>query len=248
MPKCTAASVVKYLCDSVFPNNGCPKTIISDNGVQFTSNLFEQMCKAKGIEHHTTPRNHPQANPVEATNKTIKTAIKSHIFNDNDHSKWELSLNKVLYDINSTPHTSTNKSPHYLHFGRELVAHGNEYSNLIDINTDDNSGKIDIVLEEASNKMNESYDQRREKYNRTAKKRHFQDNAVVYIPRLKLSNKADKYAQKLAPAKVQCVIRKKVGNDVYEVVGMNGKFLGKIHADDISVHTMESVLGHSLKH
>lgn len=92
--------------------------------------------------------------------------------------------------------------------------------------------------------MNESYDQRREKYNRTAKKRQFADNAVVYIPRLKLSNKADKYAQKLAPAKVQCVIRKKVGNDVYEVVGMNGKFL----ADDISVHTMESVLSHSLKH
>lgn len=96
--------------------------------------------------------------------------------------------------------------------------------------------------------MNESYDQRREKYNRTAKKRQFADNAVVYIPRLKLSNKADKYAQKLAPAKVQCVIRKKVGNDVYEVVAMNGKFLGKIHADDISVHTMESVLSHSLKH
>lgn len=147
-------------------------------------------------------------------------------------------MTKIIYDINSTPHTSTDKSPHYLHFGRELVAHGNEYSNIIDANGNEDDDKRDVVLEEASNRMNESYDKRRVKYNRTAKQRHFKDNAVVYVPRLKLSNKAEKYAQKLAPAKVQCVIRKKIGSDVYEVVGMNGKYLGKIHADDISLHAM----------
>lgn len=53
MSKCTAASVVKYLCESVFPNNGCPKTIISDNGVQFKLRVLNTIL-LREITHRPT--------------------------------------------------------------------------------------------------------------------------------------------------------------------------------------------------
>lgn len=242
MAKASANAVVNFLKDTVFASNGCPEIIISDNGVQFTSQLFKELCKSRGIEHHRTPRNHPKANPVESTNKTIKTAIKSYLVNDKNHASWENNLQKIIRDLNATPHTSTGSTPQYLHFGRELVAHANEYKHLVDINPERelDEDKKALAEEDASHKMSEAYEKRRTRYNRTAKKRTFKENTVVYIPRMKLSNKAEKYAQKLAPAKVQCVIKKKVGSDIYEVVGMNGKDLGRIHSDDICIHAIES--------
>lgn len=240
MAKATTTNVIKFLRETVFTTNGCPKVIITDNGVQFRSHLFAEMCKSRGITQHTTPRYHPKANPVESTNKVIKTAIKSHIYNQKDHSGWEGCLSKVLYDINSSTHSQTGRTPHYLHFGRELIAHANEYDHIIDVNNEeeDKAERRELIIEQASNNLHEKYDDRRVKYNRKAKKRNFKENQVVYIPRVKLSNKGEKYAQKLAPNKVQCIIKKKIGSDTYEIIGMNGKDLGKVHADDICVHTI----------
>lgn len=241
MRNCTTTAVVSYLENWVYTTNGCPRQIISDNGVQFTSKHFENMCKTRGIKHQTTPRYHPKANPVESTNKTIKNAIKTYLANETQHSGWEDHFNTVIYHLNSTPHTATGRTPQYLHFGRELVNHANEYKQLKDINPpkEDDVDRKALIGHETADKIETTYENRRAKLNRTAKKRQFTENMVIYVPRMKLSNKAGKYAQKLAPAKIQGVITRQLGNDTYEVRGMNGKMIGKVHADDITIHAIE---------
>lgn len=241
MRDCTTTAVTKFLEKTVFTANGCPQTIISDNGVQFTSKHFQEMCSKRKIVHHTTPRNHPKANPVESSNKTIKVAVRSYLANETSQTNWENEIDKIIFNINSTPHTSTGKSPNFLHLGRELVRHSNEYENIVDVNPNEDSHDEDkkaIITEEASSKMTQSYENRRTKYNRKAKQRQFKENTLVYVPNMKLSNKAQQYNRKLAPTKIQGYVKRRIGNDTYEIVGLDGKLIGKIHADDICMHAV----------
>lgn len=231
----TTQSVTDFLVESVFPNNGCPRIILSDNGTQFTSSIFSNMCNRMGIKHWRTPKYHPQANPVEATNKSIKYAMRTYLTKSENHSGWSCHLSKIIADINSTPHTTTNRSPQYIHFGRELVKHASEYDTLVSANPS-RENDIDyqqLVNEEVRDRATDRYDTRREKSIRATKARVFKEGAIVRVPLLKLSNKATKYNQKLAPKSVQVRVTKRVGTDVYLISDLKGKDLDKVHSSDI---------------
>lgn len=89
------SGTIKFLEEKVFRTNGCPKKIISDNGVQFKSKLFTDMIKKYGIVHQFTPKNHPQANPVESTNKSIKNALRAGLIDSKNHAGWDGILTDV---------------------------------------------------------------------------------------------------------------------------------------------------------
>lgn len=236
----TAEAVVKFLREVVFPNNGCPNIIISDNGSQFASKQFASLCQKFGIKHQRTPRYHPKANPVESTNKTIKTAIRARLLGEKNHAGWDKYLPIVVREINSTPHTATGCTPQYLHFGRELVNHANEYKMLLNANPERSldPDRKQLMADEARDASHEVYENRRSKFNRTAKKRNFKVGDVIYIPNMKLSDKSKKYNQKLAEKRVQARIHRKIADDIYEVTDFNQKILGEVHSDDINVYSI----------
>jgi len=80
--KATARAVSQAFYEEIGARFGCPKTVLSDNGTQFTGQLFKQLLEELGIAHRFTPPYTPQANPVERTNKTLKTMIAQFCEND----------------------------------------------------------------------------------------------------------------------------------------------------------------------
>lgn len=59
---------------------GIPKTIISDNGLQFDSKKFREFCVELGTQNHYSSPGHPHANgQTEITNCTLLKLINARL-------------------------------------------------------------------------------------------------------------------------------------------------------------------------
>ena len=67
-----APVLTKKLEEEVFYRWGYPRVIISDNGPQFLSQIWNLACEKWQVHHWTTAIYHPQANPTERSNQEIK--------------------------------------------------------------------------------------------------------------------------------------------------------------------------------
>ena len=66
----------------------------------------------------TTPTYHPQANPVERSNRTLKTIIATFV--KSDHQSWNQHLHELRHAMNTASQSSTRVSPAFLNYGRHL--------------------------------------------------------------------------------------------------------------------------------
>ncbi|KAH7723762.1 Integrase [Aphelenchoides avenae] len=75
VPKADTSATIAVL-RRLFALHGLCRTIVSDNGTQFTSFQFKQFCKEHGTEHPTSPPGHPQSNgQAERFVATTKQAL-----------------------------------------------------------------------------------------------------------------------------------------------------------------------------
>ena len=102
--------------------HGCLRSIVSDNGRQFISKEFKQLLKELQIEHRCTPPYTPQCNPVERTNRVIKTMVRQYI--DRSQTTWDKYIQEIAFAYNTAPSESTRFSPAYMNYGRELTPPG----------------------------------------------------------------------------------------------------------------------------
>ncbi|CAF1356211.1 unnamed protein product [Didymodactylos carnosus] len=110
-------SIAQTLHDEVICRFGCPVRIISDNGSQFVSEIFEETLRLLQIEHRRTALYHPQTNLSERINNTLKTMIAGYV--DKDRSNWDIKLPQLAFAMRTAIHDSTGESPAFLMFGRE---------------------------------------------------------------------------------------------------------------------------------
>ena len=119
MKNMEASTVARILVNEVITRFGVPATIHSDQGSQFESALFQEMCKLLGIKKtHTSPY-HPQSDGmVERFNRTL-TAMLSAFVNDN-HNDWDVQLQYVMMAYRSSNHETTGYTPNALMLGRDV--------------------------------------------------------------------------------------------------------------------------------
>ncbi|VUZ38694.1 unnamed protein product [Hymenolepis diminuta] len=104
--------------DRIFSTHGLPKTLISDNGTQFTSVDFKEFCEQRSIEHIRISPYHPQLNgQAERFVDTLKRCLQK--------AKGERTMDEVLQNFllgyRSTPHPAIGeKSPAKVLMGRKL--------------------------------------------------------------------------------------------------------------------------------
>lgn len=113
----TSTTVISVLT-GLFARWGIPKSIITDNGSNFTSREFRKFLRDYGIRHKLCAYYNLQANSVtERFNRVIKEGLKTHLL---EGKSFDESIKLILQNYRATKHSLTNKSPAELMIGRNL--------------------------------------------------------------------------------------------------------------------------------
>ncbi|UYV73203.1 K02A2.6-like [Cordylochernes scorpioides] len=98
---------------------GVPRILHSDQGRNFESNIFQELCRRLGIEKTRTTPLHPQSDGmVERFNRTLTQHLT--MFVDQNQRDWDQHLPMLLMAYRSAEHESTGYSPARMLFGHEL--------------------------------------------------------------------------------------------------------------------------------
>ena len=117
MPDQTAQTVSGCLLDAVL-QEGVPERIHSDQGRQFESAVFKQLCARLGIEKtHTSPYRPQSDGMVERFNRTLKDMVAKYI--KPCGSDWDEHITALAFAYNTSKHSVTGYSPFFLIHGRE---------------------------------------------------------------------------------------------------------------------------------
>lgn len=119
IPDLTAATTARVLLNEVIGRYGCPDTILSDEGRNYESKIFQELCQLLEIKKKRTTPRHPQCNgKTERFNRTLLKMIKSYI--KNDRKDWDLYLGCMGAAYRSSVHESTGVTPNLIMLGREV--------------------------------------------------------------------------------------------------------------------------------
>ena len=118
LPDIRAETVAERLVEDVFSRLGMPVCLHSDQGKQFESSLFQELCRLLGIHKTRTTPYHPQSDGlVERANCTVQNVLAAYV---SDHQRdWDCYLAQTQLAYNTSQHSSTGYTPYFLLFGRE---------------------------------------------------------------------------------------------------------------------------------
>ena len=93
--------------------------IHTDQGRNFESKLFKEMCHLMGIKKTRTTAFRPQSDGlVERLNRTIGTMIAAYV--SENQRTWDRDLQLLLMAYRDTPHESSKLTPNEMMLGREV--------------------------------------------------------------------------------------------------------------------------------
>lgn len=127
----------------------CPKTFITDMGIEYKNSIINDLCKYLKIENITSTAHHHQTlGTIERSHRTFNEYIRSYI--SIDKNDWDVWLRYFTYCFNTTPSVVHAYCPYELVFGR--IPNGFKVFNTIDeitplYNVDDYSKEVRYRLE-----------------------------------------------------------------------------------------------------
>ena len=115
-----ARTVAKKIVEEWVCRYGAPRVLHSDQGRQYESSLFREMCKLLGIKKTHTTALRPQANgQVERFNRTLGALLA--IYSQEAPNKWDKHLPFILAAYRAAKHDTTGQTPNAMVLGRDVV-------------------------------------------------------------------------------------------------------------------------------
>ncbi len=119
IPDQTAATCADIILNEVIGRFGCPLTLHSDQGKNYESHLFAELCQLLEIRKTRTSPGNPHGNSqAERFNKTMLRMVKSYL--RGEQRNWDKHLGCLASAYRSAVHESTGLTPNLLMLGREV--------------------------------------------------------------------------------------------------------------------------------
>ena len=119
IPDQEAITVARVVVEEFITRFGVPRQIHSDQGRNFESLVFQEMCKLLGMEKTRTTALHPQSDGmVERFNQTVEAMLSKFVAED--QRDWDEHLPLLMMAYRSAVHETTGLSPCELMLGRSI--------------------------------------------------------------------------------------------------------------------------------
>lgn len=239
MKKATAKEIVEYIEKQVFHVFGVPESVYSDNGVQYKSKEFGALLKKYGVRHITAATHTPQANASERVNRSVLSAIRSYI--DEDQSRWDEQLSAIGGALRCSTHSSIKYSPYYALFGYHMSQHGTTFELLrklkaiqTDIDVVPTHDFRELIHADVSENLRQAHDIHEKTYNFRSRPVEYLPGQEVFRRNFRISDFAKAYNAKLGRQWLKSRVTKKLGTAMYLLEDQNGKPITlPYHAKDL---------------
>jgi len=231
--RATADAVTQAITNHVILKHGRPGSILTDNSTQLRSKQLEERLAESGIRHVTILAYAPHCNPVERTNRTIKTMISQYV--NRDHRTWDEHLAELQFAYNTAVHDATGYTPAYLNYGRELASPAEtEEQNTTPETPDAMHQKLQEAYELVRVNLAEAFQCQRKYYDLRRRAWKPQLGEWVLKREHPLSKKADAFNAKLAPKYGgPFEVRKYVSPVIVDLRSKRGKWVRHVHIQDL---------------
>ncbi|CAG2256003.1 unnamed protein product [Mytilus edulis] len=119
VPDSTAVTCAYLILNDVICRYGCPLALHSDQGRNYESDIFQELCSMLDIRKTRTSVRNPKGNgQTERFNRSLLSMIKSYL--QGEQTDWDLNLGCLAGAYRSTPNESTSLTPNLLMLGREI--------------------------------------------------------------------------------------------------------------------------------
>jgi transposase InsO family protein len=119
VPDQTAITCANKILNEVIARFGCPLDLHSDQGRNYESHVFAELCKLLEIRKTRTASGNAKCNgQTERFNRTLVRMIKAYM--RGEQNKWDENLGCLAAAYRATPHETTGFSPNLLMLGREV--------------------------------------------------------------------------------------------------------------------------------
>lgn len=238
--KATAVTIVKYVESEIFHMVGAPESILSDNGKQFISKEFRSLLSRYGIRQVQTATHAPQVNASERVNRSIISAIRAYV--EQDQSTWDVHLSSIASALRNSIHSSTTKSPYFAVYGQNMIQHAAAFPILRGLKAL-SSGEINIlpssdirheINTEVRERLQDAQERSRKKYNTRTNEVIFHPGQEVFRRSFAQSDATQNFNAKLSKQWLPARIVRKKGSCLYDIEDRQGKAINvSYHAKDL---------------
>ena len=184
IPNQEARTIVDVFSKNWICRYGVPSEVHSDQGRNFESAIFKEMCDSYGIKKTRTTPLHPQSDGmVERFNRTLEEHLRKVV--DSGQRDWDEHISKFLLAYRSAIHDSTSRTPAKVLFGNELKLPGDLIFGATpndDVNQDEDSqNSFSKVHDAVRHRIKMVSNRMKARYDRAANTDGFQEGQLVLL-------------------------------------------------------------------
>ncbi|GFW66566.1 retrovirus-related Pol polyprotein from transposon 297 [Trichonephila clavipes] len=137
--------IANALFENYISRYGAPTSLISDNGPQFISDVFEPLSHRLDIKHIKMVTYRQQATLTERVNRTLVQMIACFV--EENHDNWDRFLHEFSFTLHTAANETTSKTPAELFLGRKILTPFRKLINVME-GTEYVGGNIENLFDE----------------------------------------------------------------------------------------------------